>query len=412
MEEILNTKLVHLMDLLFFDAKVEKLLQELGGFRIYQRAENKLIAKIKKEQFDDNGIYIFHYPFQCLQNIYYFGDSPVDTDYDEKVQKWRSNLEIAVKKVNESRLFYEALSTLILIKRRRLEGVYDFDVCNVYPTCCDLGGKGNTSTVGKLTYKGAVVNSDRNFLIGKRLNPLCISLLSLFWRSYISSDISEIFATYFNIIKSRYPETHASKISINDIYNLNEDSWWNSWFTYSPQFKTIDRFSLGSEEKYFMLDHDFHVPHDTNELLNKYFMISLERQIAFQRASECYRIALKHYDNNKYMAATYFAISIESLAKFEYKVNNPKHYKKTPNSSKYYKDFFRDNLGTSDALEDIIGTIYKLRCEHVHDGYIPNELWETTELNEMTINSIEKLVHFCLLKWLIAQEITVERIFE
>jgi hypothetical protein len=403
-----GTNYLHLLDLTLFDAQVDYLLQELRGTRAYRRDENKLTVQIRREQADSNGLVIIHDPLKCSQQIYYFEEGEEFNGI--AIVQWRTMLMDAITNTSKAKL-NESLSTLVLINKRKIGGVHDFDVCRFYPSFCDLGGRGNTSTVGVLTYKGNVVSSDKNFLIGKRLNPLCISLLSLYWRSYISNDWNEIFATYFNYLKSRNPETPLSQVSTGDIYHMKEDSWWNSSFSYSPETKLVDRSRLEFDEMYFKLAFDFYVPNDTNELLNKYFMLSAERQIVFQRASECYRIALKHYYSNKYMAATYMAISIEALAKFEYKVNNPKQYNKAPKSSEYYKDFFREYIGKSDALEEFIGLIYKLRCEHVHDGFIPNELWESTELNEMTINSIEMLVHYCLISWLTKQEITVEHIF-
>jgi F0F1-type ATP synthase delta subunit len=400
-----NSKVIFLKKLTLSDSQVNRLVDKLGRFKSYSKRESELHMIIKEKQIDNEGLILFHNPFSPAQKIYYFNEFEKikDEALNERVRVWDHKLNSEISHVIKSEDRKNG-KILIYIERRKLKAIYDFDICSITPIFSTIYEP--LSTVAELHYKGNLAKTDKNFLIDKRLDTLLITLISLFWRSKMSTGTNEILQAEFQYQKYRNPDKSIKDITFNSIYDRTNDSWWQTNFGNAASFQDIDRNQIDMENQYFLLHRSFDVPKDTNQLLNKYMRLNFEQQRAFHRAAECYKMALNYFVSNKYIAATYFAISIESLAKFEFNQNNPKELKKK-RSSDYYKEFFYSYLLDSEYLTDLIGIIYKFRNEHVHEGFFPNKLWETTELNDHTLNAIENIVNYCLIRWLLNQRETI-----
>ncbi len=140
------------------------------------------------------------------------------------------------------------------------------------------------------------------------------------------------------------------------------------------------------------------IPNDTNNLINKFYELTYDKQNLFLVASEAYLEGLKE---NSGKALTSFVIALESLANNKYKNS------KMGKSKRIYElinKLFEDEIVTYEFIQ----YIYDIRCLYSHEAISNNQIKGTifgiNEVDHNLILKVEALTYTTLIKWLIEEE--------
>ena len=149
-------------------------------------------------------------------------------------------------------------------------------------------------------------------------------------------------------------------------------------------------------------------PEDTKTIIDKFYELDYEKKNTFLKSCTSYINGLK---SNSTKAIAYYVLAIENISNFCSKASQqiPKQgdfYENVEGNKKniIYKTI-NNVFGELIVSEDYVNIIYKARSEHFHDGIENNDIIKTAleidDSNQSLIDSVERLAHLFLIKWLL-----------
>ena len=151
-------------------------------------------------------------------------------------------------------------------------------------------------------------------------------------------------------------------------------------------------------------------PIDSQNILKKFYSLEFEKKNVFLQSCISYTNGLKSKSTK---AIAYFVLSIENIANYNSKpshqisvkgIFNKKIAKNEGKKNLIYKTI-NNIYGKEIVSEDYINIIYKIRCEHFHEGLENSDILISgmgiDEGDNFLVDSAERLAHSFLIKWLL-----------